>query len=93
MSKENSSKGVCTEGKKRIVYGVVTVTSKGQISIPADLRADLNIKEGDQLLVLRRMDGAGIVLIKLDKMDELMSMLLEDEEFFLKVKDKMREGR
>ncbi len=84
-------RGVCT--KSRIVYGVATVTSKGQISIPADLRADLDIKEGDQLLVLRRRDDSGLVLIKLDKMDELMSVLLEDEEFFLKVKERMGEGR
>jgi len=93
MSKEDSSEGVCTKGKKRIVYGVVTVTSKGQISIPADLRADLNIKEGDQLLVLRRRDDAGLILIKLDRMDELMSVLLEDEEFFLKLRGRKGEGR
>ncbi len=85
------SKGLCI--KRRIVYGVVTVTSKGQISIPADLRADLGIKEGDQLLVLRRRDDSGFVLIKLDRMDDLMSVLLEDEEFFLKIKERMREGR
>ncbi len=91
MSKESSKRGMCT--KRRIVYGVVTVTSKGQISIPADLRADLNIKEGDQLLVLRRRDDAGLVLIKLDRMDELMSVLLEDEEFFLRVGRERGKGR
>ncbi len=77
-------RGLCT--KRRMVYGVVTVSSKGQVSIPADLRRDLEIKEGDQLLVLRRSDDAGLVLIKLDRMDELMGMLLEDEDFFKKVK-------
>jgi len=79
-----TEKGVCT--KRRIVYGVVTVSSKGQISIPVAAREDLNIKEGDQLLVLRRRDDAGLVLIKLDAMDELMSRLQEDEEFFLKLR-------
>ncbi len=80
-----SSEGVCSKQGERIVYGVVTVSSKGQISIPSDLRRDLGIKEGDQLLVLRRKDNAGLVLIKLDMMDELMRVLLEDEEFFKKV--------
>ncbi len=80
-----SSEGVCGKQGERIVYGVVTVSSKGQISIPSDLRRDLGIKEGDQLLVLRRKDNAGLVLIKLDMMDELMRVLLEDEEFFKKV--------
>ncbi len=77
-------RGECT--KRRIVYGVVTVSSKGQISIPVAAREDLNIREGDQLLVLRRRDDAGIVLIKLDAMDELMGRLREDEEFFLKLR-------
>ena len=77
-------RGECT--KRRIVYGVVTVSSKGQISIPVAAREDLNIKEGDQLLVLRRRDDAGLVLIKLDAMDELMGRLREDEEFFLKLR-------
>jgi len=79
-----TERGVCA--KRRIVYGVVTVSSKGQISIPVAAREDLNIKEGDQLLVLRRRDDAGLVLIKLDAMDEFMSRLQEDEEFFLKLR-------
>ncbi len=85
MSKSGREVGQCAKAE-RIVYGVVTVSSKGQISIPADLRRDLGIREGDQLLVLRRKDNSGLVLIKLDKMDKLMSVLLEDEEFFLKLK-------
>ncbi|HDI74147.1 MAG TPA: AbrB/MazE/SpoVT family DNA-binding domain-containing protein [Candidatus Korarchaeota archaeon] len=79
-----SKKGVCR--RRRIVYGVVTVSSKGQISIPADLRHDLGIKEGDQLLVLRRKDDAGLVLVKIEYMDELMSMLRDDEEFFRRIR-------
>lgn len=74
------SMGVCS--RQRIVYGVVTVSEKGQISIPVDVRRDLNIKAGDKLLVLKRRDNAGLTLIKLDKMDELMFLIQEDEEFF-----------
>lgn len=77
-------KGVC--GKRRIVYGVVTVSDKGQVVIPVDARRDLNIKPGDKLLVLKRRDEAGVTLIKLEKMDELMYLIQEDEEFFKKVK-------
>jgi len=78
------SKGVCS--KQRIVYGVVTVSEKGQIAIPVDARRDLDIKARDKLLVLKRKDGAGLTLIKLDKMDELMFLIQEDEEFFEKLK-------
>lgn len=78
------SRGVCS--KRRIVYGIVTVSEKGQIAIPVDARRDLDIKAGDKLIVLKRKDEAGLTLIKLDKMDELMFLIQEDEEFFKKLK-------
>lgn len=46
----------------------------------------MNIKAGDKLIVLKRKDGAGLTLIKLDKMDKLMFLIQEDEEFFNKLK-------
>ena len=78
-------RGVCS--KQRIVYGIVTVSGKGQIAIPVDARRDLDIKAGDKLLVLKRKDEAGLVLIKLDKMDELMFLIQENEDFFKKLKE------
>ena len=78
------TRGVCS--KQRIVYGVATVSEKGQIAIPVDARRDLDIKAGDKLIVLKRKDDAGLILIKLDKMDELMFLIQEDEEFFKKLK-------
>lgn len=77
-------KGICT--KMKIVYGVVTVSDKGQIAIPVDLRKDLGIRSGDKLLVLKRMDDAGVTLIRLDRMDGLMRKIAEDQIFFLKAK-------
>lgn len=61
--------------KKKIVYGIVTVSDKGQISIPVELRNHLNIARGDQLVVLRREDDSGLVLVKLDKMEDLIADL------------------
>ena len=81
-----SDKGICT--KERIVYGVVTVSDKGQIAIPVDIRKDLDIVSGDKLMVLRRKDDAGITLIKLSAMDDLMLKIQEDEMLFSKVKEK-----
>ena len=40
----------------------VTLTSKGQITIPAELRAKLNLKEGDKLEFY--MDRSGRVLVR-----------------------------
>ena len=78
-------KGICS--KRRIVYGIVTVSEKGQIAIPVDARRDLGIKAGDKLIVLKRRDEAGLTLIKLDKIDELIFLIQEDEEFFKKLKE------
>jgi len=77
-------KGTCSV--MRIVYGVITVSNKGQVVIPVDLRKELDIKQGDKLIVLKRRDNAGFTLLKLDKMDELMYQLQEDKEFFQKMK-------
>ena len=81
----NESRRVCS--KQRIVYGIVTVSEKGQIAIPVDARRDLDIKTGDKLIVLKRKDEAGLILIKLDEIDKLMFLVQEDEEFFKKFKE------
>ncbi len=69
---------------KRLVYGVVTVSDKGQIAIPVDLRRDLNIKPGDKLFIIKRIDESGFTLIKLENLDRLMAEIVENEEFFIK---------
>jgi AbrB family looped-hinge helix DNA binding protein len=61
--------------KKKIIYGIVTVSDKGQIAIPVELRGHLDIKKGDQLVVLRKEDDSGLILVKLDKMEDLIGEL------------------
>ncbi len=85
-----NQRGVCS--KQRVVYGVATVSNKGQIAIPVDARRDLDIKPGDKLLVLKRKDGAGLIFIKIDRLDELMFSIQEDEEFFEKISRRGDEG-
>lgn len=82
LNGEVMMKGTCS--KMRIVYGMVTVSDKGQIAIPVDLRTDLDLKKGDKLMVLKRKDEVGFTLLKIDKMDDLMHKLQEDGEFFQK---------
>jgi antitoxin PrlF len=36
---------------------IATVTSKGQITIPADIRANLDIKPGDQIVFFKQIGG------------------------------------
>jgi len=63
-------------------YGVVTVSDKGQIAIPIDVRRELAIKTGDRLIVIKRKDNAGIILLKTEKMDTLIEKIRDDDSFF-----------
>lgn len=50
--------------------GWVTVSTKGQIAIPTEIRKKLNIQNGDRLLVVLRKDKDGFNLIKSEALDE-----------------------
>ena len=67
-------------------YGVVTVSNKGQIAIPIGVRRDIDIKTGDRLVVIKRKDNAGIILLKTEKMDGLIKNIRDDETFFARKK-------
>lgn len=64
-------------------YGSVTVGERGQIVIPAEARAELSIKAGDKLLVLRHPDVCGLMISKVDALrgllDELSSLLEREQ--------------
>jgi len=55
----------------------VTVTSKGQITIPSRLRRELKIAEGEKLLVIR--EGDAIKMIPIPKLSKLAGV---DREVF-----------
>jgi len=48
---------------------VVTVSSKGQVTIPSRLRKELNIEEGDKLLIIP--EGNAIKMIPIPKLSKL----------------------
>jgi len=47
----------------------VTVTSKGQVTIPSRLRREMNIEEGEKLLVTR--EGDAIKMTPVPKLSEM----------------------
>lgn len=53
---------------------VVTVSSRGQVSIPADVRRELDLEEGAKLLVVSK--GDNILLKKVD--ESFVEKSLED---------------
>ena len=62
--------------KQAHFYGTVKVGERGQVVIPADARKDLNIKQGDLLLVMSGKDQKGIAMVKADVMREFAQKLI-----------------
>lgn len=69
-------KGICN--KKRKFFGLVTVTDKGQLAIPVELRKELDINKGDKLIVIKRKDNKGINLLKVDMISNFLDKLSRD---------------
>jgi AbrB family looped-hinge helix DNA binding protein len=62
---------------KLALVETVTVTSKGQVTIPSRLRRELRILEGEKLLIVR--EGNAIKIIPVPKLSKLAGV---DEEVF-----------
>jgi AbrB family looped-hinge helix DNA binding protein len=58
------------------MYGTTTIGTKGQVVIPADARKDLDLKPGDQLLVMGKF-GKVLGLIKADQMGHLIELIMQ----------------
>lgn len=55
---------------------IITITSKGQISIPKEIRQKLNLKDGAKLKVV--VDGEEIILKPVTFADEFEDLILAD---------------
>ena len=69
-------KGICS--RKKIFYGQISLTEKGQIAIPSEIRKDLGLKNGDKLLVIKRKDCKGINLVKSNEIDNFLNKLSDN---------------
>jgi AbrB family looped-hinge helix DNA binding protein len=58
-------------------YGSATVGAKGQIVIPADARAAMQIKEGDKVVVVRGPREGSIVVFRVDSFERLLAKATE----------------
>jgi AbrB family looped-hinge helix DNA binding protein len=52
--------------------GSATVGTKGQIVIPADARAAMQVTEGDKVVVLRGPREGSILVFRVDSFDKLL---------------------
>ena len=74
-----AKKGICTH--ERIFYGMITVSEKGQIALPIEIRRELNIDTGDRFLVVKRRDNGGIVLLRQNIIDNIIEKIQDDDNF------------
>lgn len=61
--------------KKDMPYGVTSVGERGQVVIPAEIRAEMNLKKGDKLLVFSK-NKHFIGMIKSDEMTKHLKEML-----------------
>jgi len=70
------------------VFGSAVVSPRGQVVIPANARKELGINPGDTLLVCIPPHGQGLLLLKVDAIEQILSMMSEHLTSFKKlVKD------
>ena len=65
-------KGVWPENK---CLGSTTVGPRGQVVIPINARKELDIDAGTTLLVFGGPHGQGLVLLKVDAIEQMMNMV------------------
>jgi AbrB family looped-hinge helix DNA binding protein len=59
--------------------GWVTVSSKGQVAVPTEIRNGLGIKDGDRLLIVLRREKDGFNLIKSKALNEVFERFGKQE--------------
>ncbi len=59
------------------VFGSTVVSPKGQVVIPANARKELDIDPGDTLLVCGPPHGQGLLLLKIDTVEQILSTMSE----------------
>ncbi len=57
--------------------GSVTVGERGQIVIPAAVRSEFGIRQGEKLLVFKHPMKIGVMLVRVDTMEEFMDFAAE----------------
>jgi AbrB family looped-hinge helix DNA binding protein len=67
------------------VFGSTTVGHRGQVVIPANARREMGIDAGTTLLVFKAFHGQGLVLLKVDAIEQMMSMVSQQLSDFEKL--------
>jgi AbrB family looped-hinge helix DNA binding protein len=60
-----------------LLLDLVTMNEKGQVVIPADARALINLRAGDKMLIMMHPSKEGLILIKPDGLEKYAKQMLE----------------
>lgn len=58
-------------------FGSTTVGPRGQVVIPVSARKELGVEAGDTLLVFKTFHGRGVLLLKVDAVEQMLGMVSE----------------
>ena len=64
-------------GEHHKFFGSMTVNPRGQAVIPASARRELGIDAGGSFLVFKALHGRGLILIKADTVEQVLSEMSE----------------
>jgi AbrB family looped-hinge helix DNA binding protein len=70
--KSMNSKEGCASGFRDAFYGSATMGERGQIVIPAEARAEMDMKPGEKLLIMKHPAHPGLMLFKIDAVQEFL---------------------
>jgi AbrB family looped-hinge helix DNA binding protein len=59
-------------GFRDAFYGSATMGERGQIVIPAEARAEMDMKPGEKLLIMKHPAHPGLMLFKIDAVREFL---------------------
>jgi AbrB family looped-hinge helix DNA binding protein len=74
------------------VFGSTMVSPKGQVVIPANARKELNIGPGDTLLACGTPHGEGLLLLKVEAVEKILSAMSEQAATLGKLLEDYRSG-
>ena len=72
-------------------FSITTIGERGQVVIPKDARAALNLGAGDKLIVLPSKHGNGILLMKEENIKHLAQQLSERADHISQKSKKLQE--
>ena len=74
------------------VFGSMVVSPRGQVVIPVNARKELNISSGDTLLACGTPYGEGLLLLKVEAVEQILSVMNEQLANFGKLVQDYRSG-